>query len=98
MLKRWRILAIHRFTSFTASFHLLKVCYVVLKLEVRSKKSLKSKKSSVAKKQAPDFEAETCIFINKETLAQVFSCECSAIFKNTFLPENLRATDSGSWW
>ena len=65
--------------------YLLKVCFVVLKLEVRNKKSLKSNKSSVAKKQPPEFEAEACIFINEETLAQVFSCEFSAIFKNTFL-------------
>ena len=45
--------------------HLLKVRYVVLKLEVRSKKSLKSNKSSAAKKQPPEFEAEACIFINE---------------------------------
>ena len=45
--------------------YLLKVRYVVLKLEVRSKKSLKSNKSSAAKKQPPEFEAEACIFINE---------------------------------
>ena len=56
-------------------------------------KSLKSKKSSVAKKQPPEVEAEACIFINKETLTQVFSCEFSEI-----LPENLWVTASGSWW
>ena len=33
-----------------------------------------------------------------ETLAQVFSCEFCGIFKNIFLPENLRVTVSGSWW
>ena len=53
-------------------------------------KSLKSKKSSVAKKQPPEVEAEACIFINKETLTQVFSCEFSEI-----LPENLWVTASG---
>ena len=29
--------------------------------------------------------AKTCNFIKKETMAQVFSCECCEIFKNTFL-------------
>ena len=58
-----------------------------------SEKSLKSKKSFVAKKQPPEVEAEACIFSNKETLAQVFSCEFSEI-----LPENLWVAASGSWW
>ena len=65
--------------------YVLKVCYLVLK----------SKKSTVAKKQPPEFEAEACMFINKETLAQVFSCQSSLIFKNTFLPEKLCVTASG---
>ena len=34
-------------------------------------------------------------FIKKETLAQLFSCEFSEIFKNTFLTEHLRETPSG---
>ena len=62
------------------------VISVVLKLEVEAvKKSKKSKKLSVAKKQPTEVEAEACIFINKKTLAHVFSCEFSEIFKNTFL-------------
>ena len=36
----------------------------------------------------------TCIFIKKETLAQVSSCEFREIFKNTFFIEDLRATAS----
>ena len=75
--------------------YVIKVCYLVLKLEVRSRKSLKSKKPTVAKKQPPEFEAEACIFINKETLAQVFSCQSSVIFKNTFLLGKLCVTASG---
>ena len=34
--------------------------------------------------------AETCNFIKKDTLAQVFSCKFWEIFKNTFLTEHLR--------
>ena len=60
-------------------------------------KPLKSKKSFIAKKQPPEVESEACIFINKDTLAQVFSCVFSEIFKNTFLPVNLWMTASGSW-
>ena len=33
-----------------------------------------------------------CNFIKKETLAQVFSCEFSEIFKNTFFTEHLQTT------
>ena len=33
-------------------------------------------------------------FIKKKALAQVFSCEFSEIFKNTFFTEHLRATSS----
>ena len=36
-------------------------------------------------------------FINKETLAQVFSCEFCEIFKNTFFTEHLRTTASILW-
>ena len=39
-------------------------------------------------------EAEACNFINKETLAQVFSCEFCDIWKNTFFIEHLWATAS----
>ena len=35
--------------------------------------------------------AQACNFIQKETLAQVFSCEFSEIFKNIFFIEHL-------WW
>ena len=35
-----------------------------------------------------------CIFIKKETLAQVFYCEFCEISKNTFFTEQLRATAS----
>ena len=35
------------------------------------------------------------IIKKKETLAQVFSCEFSKIFKNTFFIEHLRVTASG---
>ena len=41
-----------------------------------------------------NLQAETCNFIKKETLTQVFSCEFSEIFKNNFFAEQLRATDS----
>ena len=37
---------------------------------------------------------ETCNFIKRETLAQVFSCEYCGISKNTFFIEHLRATAS----
>ena len=35
-----------------------------------------------------------CIFINKEILAQVFSCEFCKISKNTFFTEHLWVTAS----
>ena len=38
--------------------------------------------------------SETCNFIKKETLAQVFSCEFCEISKNTFFTEPLWATAS----
>ena len=37
----------------------------------------------------------TCNYIKKKTSAQVFSCEFSEIFKNTFFTEYLRAAASG---
>ena len=39
-------------------------------------------------------QAETCIFIKKETVTQVFSCEFCEIFKNIFSIEHLRTTVS----
>ena len=36
----------------------------------------------------------TCNYIKKETSAQVFSCEFSEIFKNTFFTEHLPTTAS----
>ena len=41
--------------------------------------------------------SHACNFINKETLAQVFSCEFCEIFKNTFFTEHLRTTASILW-
>ena len=35
-------------------------------------------------------QASTCNFIEKETLAQVFSCEFCEILKKTFLTDNLQ--------
>ena len=37
-----------------------------------------------------------CNFIEKETLAQIFSCECCEISKNTFFTEHLWTTVSES--
>ena len=42
-----------------------------------------------------NLQAQTCNFIKKETLAQVFSCEFYEICNNTFLIQHLRATASG---
>ena len=39
-------------------------------------------------------EAGACNFINKETLARVFSCEFCEISKNIFFTEHLWATAS----
>ena len=39
-------------------------------------------------------QAETCIFIKKETVTQVFSCEFCEIFKNIFSIEHLRTAVS----
>ena len=39
-------------------------------------------------------QAETCNFIKKETLAQVFSCEFCEISKNTFFIEHFWTTAS----
>ena len=41
-------------------------------------------------------QVETCNFIKKETLAEVFSCEFCEISNNTFFKEHLRATTSES--
>ena len=44
---------------------------------------------------------DACNFIKKEILAQVFSCEFSEIYKNTFLTEHLRRlllTSLESFW
>ena len=38
---------------------------------------------------------QSCNFIKKETLAQVYSCEFCEISKNTFFTEHLWATASG---
>ena len=40
------------------------------------------------------FRLQACNFIQKETLAQVFSCEFCEIFKNTFFTEHLWTTAS----
>ena len=37
---------------------------------------------------------QACNYIEKETLTQVFSCDPSEIFENTFLTEHLRASAS----
>ena len=39
-------------------------------------------------------QAETCNFIKKETLTQVFPCEFCVTFKNNFFKEQLRPTAS----
>ena len=47
---------------------------------------------------------EACIFIKKETLAKVFSCEFCETFKNTFFTEQLllklsfHVNIKSSWW
>ena len=43
-------------------------------------------------------QAEDNIFLKKETLAHVLSCEFSEIFKNIFFREHLRATTSENLW
>ena len=40
---------------------------------------------------------QACNFINKKTLAQVFSCEFCEIFKNNFFTEHLWTTASILW-
>ena len=37
---------------------------------------------------------EICIFIKKETQAQMFSCKLWEIFKNTFFTEHIQVTDA----
>ena len=39
---------------------------------------------------------KTCNFIKKDSVAQVFSCNCCEISKNTFFLEHLRTTASES--
>ena len=49
------------------------------------------------RKQPPEMfckKGAACNFINKETLAQVFSCEFCEIFKNTCFTEHLWTTAS----
>ena len=40
------------------------------------------------------FTSDTCIFIKKETLARVFSCEFCKLFKNNFFTEYIWTTAS----
>ena len=39
-------------------------------------------------------QAKACNFIEKETLAEVFSCKFGEIFKNIFFTEHLQVTAS----
>ena len=48
----------------------------------------------LVKLQAYRFKISVDSFIKKETLAQVFSCEFSEIFKNTFSTDHLRTIAS----
>ena len=48
----------------------------------------------LSEKRTLKIELETCNFIKKESLAQVFSCESCEISKNTFFTEHLLATTS----
>ena len=59
---------------------------VFLKILQNSQKNMCARISFLIKLQS-----ETCNFIKKGTLAQVFSCGFCEIFKNTFFTENLRA-------
>ena len=62
---------------------------VFLKFSQNSNKNTCARVSSLIKLQA-----EACNFSKRETLSQVFSCEFSEIFKNTFFTEHLWPTDS----
>ena len=44
------------------------------------------------------FLIDSCNFIKKETLAEVFSYEICKIFKNTFFTEHLWTTASATWF
>ena len=43
------------------------------------------------------YKHQACNFINKETLAQMFSCEFCEIFKSTFFIEHLQTIASILW-
>ena len=45
-----------------------------------------------------ELQAETCNFIKKRTLIQVFSCEFCEISKNIFFKEHLRVIVSGMYY
>ena len=64
----------------------------VLRILQNSQENTYARVSFLIKLQA---EAEACNFIEKETLAQVFSCGFRKISKNTFFTEHLRVTASG---
>ena len=48
--------------------------------------------TSTTKEKGIQKKPEACNFIEKETLAQVFSCELCEISKNTFFTEHLWMT------
>ena len=60
---------------------------VFLKISLNSQGNMQAKVSFLIKLQV-----ETCNFIKKETLAQVFPCEFFKIFKNNFFTEHLWTT------
>ena len=60
---------------------------VFLRISQNSQENACARLSFVIKLQA-----ETCIFIKRETLAQVFSYEFYKIFKNTFFTEHIETT------
>ena len=65
--------------------------------EVFCKKGILKKFRKIHRKiPVPEFlfRPQVCIFIKKETLAQVFSYEFCKIFKNTFFTEHFRTTAS----
>ena len=61
----------------------------VLKISPNSQENTYARVSLLIKLQAT-----VCNFIKKDTLAQVFACECCEISKNTFSTEHLRVTAS----
>ena len=62
--------------------------------EVCKKNVLLEISQNSRKTPVPEFFAEACNFILKETLAQVFSCEFCDVSKNTFVTEHLWPTAS----